>query len=39
MTIDFLNPEYYDVDAIPADVPNKALLIELYERMNAQNER
>ena len=37
--IDFLNPNYYDVDAIPADVPNRPLLIELYERMNEQNER
>jgi len=37
--IDFLNPNYYDVDAIPDDVPNKPLLIELYNRMNEQNER
>jgi hypothetical protein len=37
--IDFLNPNYYDVDAIPDDVPNKPLLVELYERMNDQNER
>ena len=39
MSINFLDPNYYDVDAIPADAPNKALLIELYERMNEQNER
>ena len=37
--IDFLNPNYYDVSEIPDDVPNKALLVELYERMNEQNER
>ena len=37
--IDFLNPNYYDVDAIPDDVPNRPLLVELFERMNAQNER
>ena len=37
--IDFLNPNYYDVDAIPADAPNRPLLVELYERMNEQNER
>ena len=39
LMIDFLNPEFYDVDAIPEDTPNKPLLIELYERMNEQNER
>ena len=39
MTIDFMNPNYYDVAAIPADAPNKPLLVELYERMNEQNER
>ena len=39
MTINFLDPNYYDVAAIPEDAPNKALLIELYERMNEQNER
>ena len=38
-TIDFLNPEFYDVSAISEDTPNKALLTELYERMNEQNER
>ena len=37
--IDFLNPNYYDVSEIPDDVPNKPLLVELYERMNEQNER
>ncbi len=39
LMIDFLNPNYYDVDDIPADAPNKALLVELYQRMNEQNER
>ena len=39
MTINFLDPNFYDVADIPADAPNKALLIELYERMNEQNER
>ena len=39
LMIDFLNPNFYDVADIPEDTPNKALLIELYERMNAQNER
>ena len=38
-SINFLDPNYYDVAAIPADAPNKALLVELYERMNEQNER
>ena len=37
--INFLDPIYYDVSAIPEDAPNKALLAELYQRMNEQNER
>jgi hypothetical protein len=39
MTTNFLDPTFYDVSAIPEDTPNKALLAELYERENAQNER
>ena len=39
MTIDFLNPEYYDVSTIHPDAPNKALLEELFAAMNEQNER
>ena len=39
LMIDFLNPNFYDVSDIPADAPNKALLVELYQRMNEQNER
>ena len=38
-SINFLDPIYYDVATIPADAPNKALLVELYQRMNEQNER
>ena len=37
--INFLDPNFYDVSAIPEDAPNKALLVELYQRMNEQNER
>ena len=37
--IDFLNPEYYDVKDIHPDCPNKPLIEELFEAMNAQNER
>ena len=37
--MDFLNPNYYDVADITDDMPNKPLLIELFEEMNAQNER
>jgi len=37
--IDFLNPEYYDVNGIHPDAPNKPLLRELFARMNDQNER
>ena len=37
--MDFLNPTFYDVADITDDMPNKALLTELYERMNEQNER
>ena len=36
---DFLNPEYYDTNDIHPEAPNKPLLIELFERENAQNER
>ena len=39
MSTNFLDPTFYDVSEIPADAPNKALLAELYERENAQNER
>ena len=37
--MNFLNPTFYDVADITDDMPNKHLLIELYEEMNAQNER
>ena len=37
--MDFLNPEYYDAKTIHPDAPKKALLIELFELMNEQNER
>ena len=37
--MDFLNPIFYDVADITDDMPNKPLLIELYEAMNEQNER
>jgi DUF1009 family protein len=37
--INFLDPIFYDVTEISEEAPNKALLTELYERMNAQNER
>ena len=37
--MDFLNPNFYDVADITDDMPNKPLLIELYEAMNEQNER
>jgi len=39
MSINFLDPIYYDVDDITDDMPNKPLLKELFERMNEQNER
>mgnify|MGYP003146966996 FL=1 len=39
MTINFLSPEYYDVNDITDDMPNKELLTSLFERMNEQNER
>ena len=39
MTTNFLDPVFYDVTEIPEDVPNKALLAELYQRENEQNER
>ena len=37
--MNFLDPIYYDVADITDDMPNKPLLAELYEEMNAQNER
>ena len=37
--MNFLNPTYYDVADITDDMPNKALLVELFEAMNEQNER
>ena len=37
--INFLDPEYYDISDVPDDVPNRALLSELFDRMNEQNER
>ena len=37
--MDFLNPNFYDVADITDDMPNTPLLIELFEEMNAQNER
>tara|TARA_R110000824_G_scaffold11435_3_gene49914 strand:+ start:1997 stop:2389 length:393 start_codon:yes stop_codon:yes gene_type:complete len=37
--MNFLSPIYYDVADITDDMPNKPLLTELYEEMNAQNER
>ena len=39
MTTNFLDPIFYDVSEIPDDAPNKALLIELFQRENEQNER
>ena len=39
MPVNFLDPIYYDVADITDDMPNKDLLVELFERMNAQNER
>ena len=39
MTINFLDPIYYDVNDITDDMPDKALLTSLFERMNEQNER
>ena len=39
MTINFLDPIYYDINTIHPDAPNKPLLRELYQRMNDQNER
>jgi hypothetical protein len=39
MSINFLDPIYYDIDTINPEAPNKPLLKELYNRMNAQNER
>lgn len=37
--MDFLNPTFYDVADITDDMPNKPLLIELFQAMNEQNER
>ena len=39
MSIDFMNPIYYDVNDITDDMPNKELLKSLFEAMNEQNER
>jgi len=39
MSINFLDPIYYDVADIHPDAPNKPLLEELFARMNEQNER
>ena len=39
MPVNFLDPIYYDVADITDDMPNKDLLVELFERMNEQNER
>ena len=39
MSINFLDPLYYDIDDIHPEAPNKALLEELFTRMNDQNER
>ena len=39
MSTNFLDPTFYDVSEIPEDAPNKALLIELFQRENEQNER
>jgi flagellar biosynthesis/type III secretory pathway protein FliH len=39
MTINFLDPIYYDCADITDDMPNKELLKSLFERMNEQNER
>ena len=37
--MNFLSPTFYDVADITDDMPNKPLLIELFEAMNEQNER
>ena len=37
--INFLDPEYYDISDVPDDVPNRAHLEALFNRMNEQNER
>ena len=39
MSINFLDPIYYDVADIHPEAPNKPLLEELFTRMNEQNER
>ena len=39
MSINFLDPIYYDVNDITDDMPDKELLKSLFERMNEQNER
>ena len=39
MSINFLDPNYYDVNDITDDMPDKELLKSLFERMNEQNER
>ena len=37
--INFLDPIYYDISEVPDDVPNRAHLEALFDRMNEQNER
>ncbi len=39
MSINFLDPQYYDINTIHPEAPNKPLLKELFKRMNDQNER
>ena len=39
MSTNFLDPVYYDINDIHPEAPNKALLAELYQRENEQNER
>jgi len=39
MSINFLDPIYYDINDIHPEAPNKPLLKELFNRMNEQNER
>ena len=38
-TINFLDPIFYDISDVPDDVPNRAHLEALFDRMNEQNER
>ena len=37
--INFLDPIYYYISEVPDDVPNRAHLEALFDRMNEQNER